>query len=116
MPRDKLLLLKPGFMDKDQGPCYCPGCATLEGLLSFYPQLRDALDVRYLDFPRPRPEVIAEIGAENQGLPVLVLYAPAPAEALNDLDVREWNGRRFLQNPTDIGRYLARTQGIGEPH
>ncbi len=114
--RDKLLLLKPGFMDQDQGPCYCPACATLEGLLGFYPQLRDALDIQYLDFPRPRATVIAEIGAENQGLPALVLYAPTPADALHGLDVREWNGRRFLKNAADIGRYLARTQGIGEPH
>lgn len=116
MPRDKLLLLKPDFMDQAQGPCYCPACATLEGLLGFYPQLRDVLDVRYLDFPRPRAEVIAEIGVENQGLPALVLYAPVPDDALRDLDVREANGRRFLISPTDIGRYLARTQGIGEPH
>lgn len=114
--RDKLLLLKPGFIDQDQGPCYCPACATLEGLLGFYPQLRDALDVQYLDFPRPRATAIAEIGTENQGLPALVLYAPASADALRGLDVREWNGRRFLKNVADIGRYLARTQGIGEPH
>jgi hypothetical protein len=116
MPRNKLLLLKPGFMDQALGPYYCPACATIEGLLGFYPQLRDVLDVRYLDFPRPRAEVIAEIGTENQGLPALVLYAPVPADALRDLDVREWNGRRFLKGPADIGRYLARTTGIDEPH
>ena len=116
MSRDRLLLLKPDFMDQDQGPCYCPACATLEGLLGFYPQLRASLDVVYLDFPRPRAAVIAEIGAENQGLPALVLHAPVPADALRDLDVRESNGRRFLKSPTDIGRYLARTRGIGEPH
>ena len=63
-----------------------------------------------------RAAVIAEIGAENQGLPALVLHAPVPADALRDLDVRESNGRRFLKSPTDIGRYLARTRGIGEPH
>ena len=116
MSRDRLLLLKPDFMDQDQGPCYCPACATLEGLLGFYPQLRASLAVVYLDFPRPRAAVIAEIGAENQGLPALVLHAPVPADALRDLDVRESNGRRFLKSPTDIGRYLARTRGIGEPH
>ncbi len=116
MPRDKLLLLEPGFMDQEQGPYYCPACATIEGLLAFYPQLRDVLEVRYFDFARPRAGVIAEIGAENQGLPALVLYAPAPAEALRELDVRQWKGRHFLRGPGDIGRYLARTQGIGEPH
>ena len=60
MSRDRLLLLKADFMDQDQGPGYCPACATLEGLLGFYPELRESLDVVYLDFPRPREAVIAE--------------------------------------------------------
>ena len=62
MLRDRLLLLKPDFMDQDQGPCYCPACATIEGLLAFYPQLREALDISYLDFPRPRAAVIVTDG------------------------------------------------------
>ena len=100
-----------------RGPCYCPACATLEGVLAFYPQLRDLLDIQYVDFPRPRPVVIAAIGAEHQGLPALVV-APDPAAdlALAGLDVREAQGRRFLQSAGDIGRYLARRYGIGEPH
>jgi hypothetical protein len=117
MTRDQLFLLKPDFMDGLSGPCYCPACATLEGVLAFYPRLRDVLDVQYVGFPRPRPEVIAAIGTENQGLPSLVI-APSPASdrALAGLDVREWQGHRFLQSAGDIGRYLARRYGIGEPH
>ena len=68
MLRDKLLLLKPDFMDQDQGPYYCPACATIEGLLGFYPKLRNALDVVHVDFPRPRAAVIAEIGADVMAL------------------------------------------------
>jgi hypothetical protein len=117
MTRDQLFLLKPDFMAGSRGPCYCPACATLEGVLAFYPRLRAILDVRYVDFPRPRPEVIAAIGAENQGLPSLVIASdPAADQALTGLDVREWQGRRFLQSAGDIGRYLARRHGIGEPH
>lgn len=117
MARDQLFLLKPGFTDGNQGPYYCPSCATLEGVLAFYPQLRQVLDVQQVDFPRPRAAVIAAIGAANQGLPVLVI-APDPAAeaALASLDVKESEGRRFLQSTSDIGRYLARRHGTGEPH
>ena len=94
MARDQLFLLKPDFRDDSGGPWYCPSCATLEGVLGFYPRLRELLDVQYLDFPRPRAAVIAAIGAENQGLPVTwngywqmggiqmldALEHPAPAE------------------------------------
>jgi hypothetical protein len=115
--RDQLFLLKRDFMDGARGPFYCPDCATLEGLLSFYPKLRDAMDVQYVDFPRPRAPVIAVVGPDNQGLPTLVI-APGPAadKALAGLDVREAQGKRFLQSTGDIGRYLARRHGIGEPH
>ena len=116
MARDKLFLLKPGFMDQGKGPFYCPGCASIEGILGFYPSLREEVEVRYIDFPRPRPEVIEESGNENQGLPALVLHTAVAPSVLDGLDVREWNGRRFLKSATDIGRYLARTRGIGEPH
>jgi len=115
--RDQLFLLKPDFRDDSGGPWYCPSCATLEGVLGFYPRLRDLLEVQYLAFPRPRDPVIAVIGAENQGLPVLVVGTePAADAALTGLDVREAKGRRFLQSPGDIGKYLARRHGIGAPH
>ena len=116
MTQDQLFLLKPDFMAGTRGPCYCPACATLEGLLAFYPQLREVLDIHYVDFPRPRAAVIAVVGEQNQGLPLLVVAPDPEAElAIAGLDVREWQGRRFLRSPGDIGRYLARRHGIGEP-
>jgi hypothetical protein len=70
-----------------------------------------------VDYPRPRTAVIAAIGAANQGLPVLVIAADAAADAaLAGLDVKEAQGHRFLQGVGDIGRYLARRHGSGEPH
>jgi len=115
--QDQLFLLKPDFRADDGGPYYCPSCATLEGVLSFYPRLRSLVDVQYVEFPRPRAAVIAAIGAENQGLPSLVIGSdPAADKALAGLDVRQAQGRRFLQSPGDIGKYLARRHGIGEPH
>ena len=117
MNRDQLFLLKPDFRDGEQGPYYCPSCATLEGVLGFYPRLRDVLSVQYVDFPRPRALVIALLGPGNQGLPVLVVAGnPGDDQALAGLDVKNFEGRRFLQSPGDIGRYLARRHGSGEPH
>ena len=117
MTQDQLFLLKPDFRDGEQGPYYCPSCATLEGVLGFYPRLRGILNVQYLDFPRPRAAVLALLGASNQGLPVLVVADNPPADkALTGLDVKTAEGRRFLQSPGDIGRYLARRHGSGEPH
>jgi hypothetical protein len=61
--------------------------------------------------------IIALLGSGNQGLPVLVIAeSPAGDKALAGLDVKTSEGRRFLQSPGDIGRYLARRHGIGEPH
>lgn len=113
---DILFLLKPDFMDNGAGPYYCPSCATLEGLLSFYSPLRQRLDVRYVDFPRPRAAVVELIGDANQGLPALVLGDQVPARLLEGLDVQASNGRRFLKSTGDMGKYLARAYGIGEPH
>ena len=121
MTRDQLFLLQPGFMDGGRGPFYCPDSTTLEGLLAIYPHLRDGMVVKRVDFPRPRAAVIAAVGAENQGLPTLVIGPAKGADAAADaalagLDVREAQGRRFLQSTGDIGRYLARRHGTGEPH
>ncbi|MEZ5565159.1 MAG: DUF3088 family protein [Gammaproteobacteria bacterium] len=119
MTKDQLFLLQPDFMDGDQGPCYCPSCATIEGLLSFYPALRTKLIVEYVDFPRPRAAVIAAIGAANQGLPVLVLPPTtnsAADAALHGLDFGVFQGRPFLNGVSEIGKYLARRYGIGTPH
>jgi hypothetical protein len=96
--KDTLLLLAPDFATGGRR-CYCPACATIEGLLGYYPQLRSELDVRYIGFTRPRPDVVELIGAANQGLPALVLANAVAAGG-----------------PASIGRYLARRYGIGEPH
>jgi hypothetical protein len=113
--KDRLYLLKPSFFDQGAGPFFCPGCALVEGMLSFYPALRDRIEVHYIDFPRPRPALAAEIGAENQGAPKLVLgdsVRPVP----QGVTVGESNGRRFVSREVEICQYLARTYGYGEPH
>jgi hypothetical protein len=112
--KDQLYLLKPGFMDKGTGPFFCPGCALVEGMLSFYPVLREKIEVHYIDFPRPRPELVI-LGEDNQGAPKLILgdnNGVVPA----GVNVATANGRMFIANNIEICKYLASVYGVGTPH
>ena len=108
-----LFLLRAGFPDPKHRPSglYCPECATVAGLLYYYPKLVEALDVRLVDVPRPRPEVVAMVGEENQSCPVLVLPAgETPA------GVPVAHGRAFVSGPEAIIKYLADHYGTAQSH
>lgn len=115
MTLDRLYLLKPGFMDKGEGPYFCPGCAQMVGLLEFYPALKSRLELRYLDFPRPRPELVELLGDQHQSCPVLVLK-DAPAGIPASIPLQQAKGHWFVEGADDISRYLAHVSGIGIPH
>lgn len=108
---DRLFLLNPGWTDDQGGPWYCPAGAVVEGVLAFYPQLRDDLEIGYLDHPRPRPPVIELVGEDHQSCPILVLDG---AFDWPDAQMAP-TGRRFLQDEAIIP-YLAARYGIGLPH
>jgi hypothetical protein len=111
--KDRLYLLKPNFLD--QGKIYfCPGCAQVEGMLSFYPALRDKIEVFYIAFPRPRPSLVAEIGKDNQSCPKLVLGEEHGIP--QGVTISEAKGHRFIAAPLEICRYFASAYGVGEPH
>jgi hypothetical protein len=114
--RDQLFLLPPLFADPKAGAgrFHCPECAQVEGVLSYFPFLRDRLEVNYVDFPRPRPDVIALVGAENQGCPILVLGGTAPVR----VTVRHHapTGRNFVSGYAEIAAYLAAVHGTSDPH
>jgi hypothetical protein len=113
--KDTLFLLSPGFMDGDTGPWFCPETAVVEGMLSFYPRLRAQVDVRYVDFPKPRRPIVALLGEAVQRCPVLVLgdgLHPAPEGVV----VGEANGHRYVAREIEICRYLASAYGLGQPH
>lgn len=117
MPRDRLFLLKPDFADAAYpgGAFYCPACASVEGLLSYYPQLRHRLDVQYVEFPRPRTAILEAIGEANQGCPVLVLDEATPSPQAAPVKVGE-GGRRFLSGIDAIAAYFAERHGTARPH
>jgi hypothetical protein len=113
--KDKLFLVKPDFMDEGQGPYYCPDSMPVEGMLSFYPQLRELVDVQYVEFQRPREVVIRELGEEHQGLPVLII-AEENVPKVNHLGLRTHNGKHFLNDQKEIRGYLSTVYGMGQSH
>jgi hypothetical protein len=111
---DRLYVIKSGFNHQGEGPYYCPGCAEMAGLMEFYPELKQRVDIRWVDFSRPRPELVELLGEANQSCPVLVL-SEVPVNPPKELTVQLANGRAFIEGTREIGLYLAHAHGIGRP-
>jgi Protein of unknown function (DUF3088) len=58
MPRDTLFLLPPGFAANGQRE-FCPECAELWGVLSWFPALKETLDIVYVGIEHPRAPITA---------------------------------------------------------
>src|SRR5687768_16619568 len=105
--KDRLYLLKPDF-DGGGVQQFCSECEMVEGMLSFYPKLREEIDVRYIGFRRPRPEVVSELGPEHQSTPVIILGDKQRAKRVPaHVKVQEANGRLFVDEPFQVCEYLA---------
>jgi hypothetical protein len=115
MTRDVLFVLRPGFTDRG-ARWFCPYSAQVIGFLSYYPEVRDSLEVREIDFPRPRRAVVELVGEEHQSAPLLVLASSAAPPAIDGVAIGEANGHRFVEKTIEILRYLAATRGLPAPH
>jgi len=113
--KPKLWLLKPDFEDArvGEGTFYCPHCATVEGVLAYYPQLREQLDVELIGFQRPRTPILKEIGEENQACPVLILPEGWQGPSSG---ARSANGRFFYCGSLEIAQFLSIWAGVSAPH
>jgi hypothetical protein len=114
MTRDRLFLLRQGFED----PAYpgrrffCWHCALIEGLLTAFPALADRFDVERIAWPKPRQEVIALVGEENQWLPLLVLTDGTTSPH----QTGSYQGRAFIADKDAILAALSERHGFPEPH
>jgi len=104
--KDQLYLLRPGFMNGPHGPLYCSDSVGVEGVLSFFPQLRTLLDVHYLEFPRPRAALVAALGEEHQSVPVLIVARGRDLKR-GVPEPRGAKGERFFGDGKSIQEYLA---------
>lgn len=110
-----ILFLLPADLASEDGPWYCRECAEVRGVLAYYPQLAERLDIREVAHPRPRAAIVALIGEAHQNAPTLVIGNAARAVPAH-VPVKEANGRRFVDDARAIGLYLAAAYGIGAPH
>lgn len=111
MQRDQLFIIGAPFEDEGQ-KWFCRDCATIEGALAVNPAWRELVDVHRVAYPRPREQVIALIGVDNQSLPALVL---ADASAAPE-GAKRYGERAFLTDVKAILIYLhAMYAGVG-PH
>ena len=112
MARDKLFLISPGFADpKHPGVSFaCPYCNAIEGLLAAFPNLASKIDIERVDFTRPRRQVIAAVGEENQSLPLLILAENPPADA------SDRSGTRFVNSTDRILELLTERHGFPRLH
>ena len=73
MSRDTLFVLDFDWPDPayEGRHFYCKDSVTVEGLLALFPDRAANIEVVRVGWPRPRSEVVAVLGDENQNLPAL---------------------------------------------
>ena len=112
MPKDVLFLLPPGFEDNDRRE-FCPECAEMWGVLSYFPAIRDALDIVHVGIHHPRAEITALLGEGRHNAPTLVLHPETIVHP--DVQVSEANGLRYLPSARLIARHFAHRYGTPVP-
>ena len=112
MKRDTLFLLAPGFFDNERRE-YCPECAEMWGLLSYYPAIKDSAAIVYQPIAKPRGDIVALLGDKNQNCPTLVLSTDSPS--FDNCGILHKSGHRFINNARDIGRYYSQRFGTAIP-
>ncbi len=114
MARDILFILPADFQDMGKS-WYCRQCAEIVGLLSYYQELHDVVDIRMVtQYPRPRSDIIEALGSDaQQNCPMLIAADATPVEGVTYIEV---NGHDIVDGAKQIGLYLSARHGIGGPH
>lgn len=117
MTKPILYLLHNGFLDPETGPeqFYCPYCIRIEGMLAAFPKLREKLDIRYVDFAKPRGDLPEFSGHANQSCPQLIL-PDGDDEVSAAWSVEAQNGARRIEGTTAIQDYLSKRFGLSRRH
>ena len=113
--RPILFLLKPDFFDKDcneSAVYFCPNSALIEGILSYYPEIIAYLDIRYVDFTRPRKKIIEFLGEDNQLCPTLIISLNNP----NSQAFEKYDSFYFTTDVKVIADFFCKEFFIGKWH
>ncbi|MEQ9344975.1 MAG: DUF3088 domain-containing protein [Thalassospira sp.] len=112
--RDTIFLLKPDFEDPawPGQRFYCWHCALIDGVLTSFPDIKGALDIRHIAWPRPRTEIIDILGEDHQSLPVMILKSGETSP----LQTGVANGHAFIDDKDAILQALSDRHGFPVPH
>jgi hypothetical protein len=111
--KDTLFVFRPGFTD-DGTEYFCPFSAQVIGFLTYYPRVRQSLDVVELSYAKPRKPLVDLVGEAHQAAPLLVLGGPPVI--VPKVTIGEANGHRFVEKTIEILRYLSATRSVPGPH
>lgn len=79
-----------------------------------FPDVRQNLDVRYVDFARPRGDMAKFVG-DDQSCPQIVL--PDGDDVVSRMFSEAGVGAtRRIEDPTDVQNYLIARFGLSKPH
>ena len=112
MIKDTLFLLAPGFYDNDRRE-FCPECAELWGVLSYYPAIKESLEVIYVGIEHPRTPICDILGDGRWNAPTLILADPDVVSG--DFDIEIDNGAAHLGSARSIAKYFAAKFGTAMP-
>lgn len=110
--KDILFLLPPGFEDNNRRE-FCPECAELWGVLSYYPAIKEALDIVYVDLAHPRGPICQLLGEGQWNAPTLVLASSEAHDA--NVAAKSSNGRAYLGSAREIAKYFSQRFGAAMP-
>jgi len=112
MNRDVLFLLPPGFEDNDRRE-FCPECAEMWGVLSYYPAIKESLEIRYVGIDHPRAPICEILGEGRWNAPTLILSDRNQIEG--DFRVETDNGVSHLSSARQIAKYFSAKFGTAVP-
>lgn len=112
MKKDTLFLLPPGFEDNDRRE-FCPECAEMWGVLSYYPAIKESLEICYVGIHHPREPIVEVLGEGRWNAPTLILAEPD--SVTGDFRTEISNGVTYLSSARQIAKYFAAKFGTAMP-
>jgi len=111
--KDRVFVWRPGF-DDSRITYFCPYSAQVIGFLTYYPQVRETIELVELGFEKPR---MAPVDVLRPEAPAAPPPAPGGWPAPGPTTPR-WTAHRdrFVEKTIEILRYLAATRSVPGPH
>lgn len=109
MTRDMIFMLPPGFIANERHE-FCPECAELFGSLSYYPAIRDAVDIVHVSIAHPRVPITDLLGEGRFNAPTLVMAGGTSSP--DGVSFKTANGRKYIDSARGIAALWAARYGI----